>query len=194
MISSARTRLASAAAVGALALTTVLAAAVPASAEVKRRADPRGDTWTYDTDGPVKVGGHPEADLRRVVVKHSARKVVVTARFANLKKLGDGGGLQVDLSTADDTTYGASASAGPGGWKGESSVYSGEEIDCGVDHSMGYRKDVVVLTMPTRCFDKPRWIKVRVFSFWSPSSEDFYFDDAYSKGYEGTLTRRIKRG
>ncbi len=156
--------------VGALALTTVLAAAVPASAEVKRRADPRGDTWTYDTDGPVKVGGHPEADLRRVVVEHSARKVVVTARFANLKKLGDGGGLQVDLSTADDTTYGASASAGPGAWKGESSVYSGEEIE------------------------KPRWIKVRVFSFWSPSSDDFYFDDAYSKGYEGTLTRRIKRG
>lgn len=195
MLSSARARrTVTAVAATVLGLSALAATAAPASAEVKELADGRGDTWTYDQDGPVKKSGHPEADLRNVVINHTVDEVRVRARYVDLKKVGDGGGLQVDVLTPDDTAYSGSVYGIPGEWSGQSAVFSGGEGQvCGVTHTMDYAKDVVTLTMPIGCFGDAEWVKVMVTGYWGRSS-GFYLDNAHNARVNGAYTGQISRG
>jgi hypothetical protein len=191
VISSARARrVATAAAATVIGLSTV-AIAAPANADSRTLKDGKGDTWNVSGTEPKKDSGNPVGDLRKLTIKHTERKVVVTARLQNLKKAGQAVGLQLEVKAPGNISHNASVFAEEGAWKGQSYV-SGSE--CDTKESMNYRQDVITLDMPTRCFDRPEWLKFRVYGIWVKSSEKAFIDNAHTAKLEGDFTRRIERG
>lgn len=195
MRSSAHLRRATATAAAAatvLGLSVVVAAA-PASADSRTFKDGRGDTWDVSQPEPVREGGHAGGDLRKVVVRHTARALVVEVRFQDLRKKGDVIGLSVDVHAPDDLGYGASAFAGDGAWRGVSGFYGGDG-SCDTTHTIDYRGDVITLAIPTRCMAAPEWVKVSVRGAFRPNDQKYLADDALSRSAESRYSRRIARG
>lgn len=193
MISSARARRVSAAVAATVLGLSVVATAAPASADSRTLKDGKGDTWLVSGAEPEKKAGHPEGDLRKVVIKHTARKLVVTARFQNLQKSGNGVALQAQIDTPGDIIYGVSAFGEPGNWKGEAALYGSPEA-CSVGHTMNYRKDVISVSVPSRCLERPDWVKLEVYGLFEKSDSKFFVDNAHNGKLDGEYTRRIERG
>ena len=194
MITSARARrIATAAAATVLALSTV-AVAGPANADSRTLKDGKGDTWNVSGSEPKKASGHPEGDVRKVVVKHTGRKLVVSVHTQNLKKSGSGVGATMQVKAAGGGQYDSAVYGEPGSWNGNSYFSGSEGVNCDTDETMNYKKDVMTLSVPTRCFGRPDWVKVNVSGIWVSSSEKLFFDSASSRKAQGDFTRRIAAG
>ncbi len=66
-------------------------------------------------------------------------------------------------------------------------------------YRVSFRRDVVHASVPRRCLDTPRWLKVGVGVIridGSRRDEMFYVDDALRRGLHGELamTRKLYRG
>ncbi len=195
MISSVLARrAASAAVVTVLSLAAVVATAASASAESRTLKDGRGDTWQIFGTEPARKPGHPEADVRKVVVKHTARKVVVRARVQDLRREGQAITLAVDIDTPSDVTYSASADAWRGSWKGTTTFFAGDSRTCEPRHSLSYGKDVIRLSVPTRCLARPAWVRAQVKVIHVTGRGRAFFDNAHNRQLQGEFTRRIRRG
>ena len=193
MISSARARR-----LGAFAAATVLglsvATAAPASAETRTLKDGKGDTWNVTTDPPEKQGGHPQADLRKVVIKHTDRKVVVTARTQDLKKSGTVLGMTVAVDTASDATYSGYVAGEPGAWGGEAYFSASDGTTCSPKGSMNYRRDLMTLSFPRSCVGRPEAVRLQVAGVYVNNADKVFYDDPMSKKLEFGFTRRIEKG
>jgi hypothetical protein len=194
VISSARARrIATAAAATVIGLSTV-AIAAPANAESRTLKDGKGDTWNVAAEEPKKVSGHPQADIRKVSIRHSSRKLAITVKVQNLKKTGEGIGTQVNIDTATDISYSASVGGEPGAWRGRATFWASDGTTCSPQGSMDYGKDVMRLTVPTRCLANPEWVRLVVGGIYVKSESKAFYDDATSKKLEFAYTRRIQRG
>lgn len=181
----------------ALAATTALglsvATAAPASADSRTLKDGKGDTWDVTQSDPVKKSGHPEGDVRKAVVKHTGRKLVVTVHTQNLKKSGEAVGAIMQVKAAGGGVYDAAVYGEEGAWNGQS-YFSGSDVSCETDETMNYKKDRMTLSVPTRCFDRADWVKVNISGIWVSNNDKVFFDSATSKKAEGDFTRRIAAG
>jgi len=198
LISSAFARRAVSAAAATVLGLSVVATAAPANADSRTLKDGRGDTWDVTQKEPVKRSGHPEGDLRKVTIKHTARKLVVTARTQNLKKTGQGVGAIVSIKTPD-AVYDAAVYGEPGAWQGQSYVSGGTggtagTQPCETGGVMNYTKDVMTLTIPASCLARPDWVKLNISGLLLTSSDKAFFDSATSNKAEGGYTRRIEKG
>ena len=194
MISHARTRRATTAVAALVLGLTAAATAAPASADTRTLKDGRGDTWNVTQDVPTKQGGHPEGDLRKVVIKHTARKLVVTSRFQNLKKAGQGVGAYANIDVPGDVSYGAGVFGTPGAWKGQTSFYASDGTTCEPSRRMNYRTDVARLSVPTRCLGRPDWVRLQVYGQFAPNQDKYFIDSAHGVKLDSQYTRRIERG
>lgn len=193
MISSARTsRLV------ALVATTVLglsvATAAPASAASRTIKDGRGDTWNVAAETPKKSSGHPEGDIRKLRITHTARKLVVTAHVQDLKKAGDAVGLTVSINTPSDVSYSSEAGATPSDWQGSASWYASDGTTCSPKLAMDYRGDTMRLTVPTSCLADAAWVRLRLGTFFIKGQEKAFYDDATGKKLDFEQTRQVRRG
>jgi hypothetical protein len=194
VITSVRARRIATAAAATVLSLTVVAAAAPANADSRTLKDGKGDTWNVSGETPKKASGHPQADIRKVSVRHSARKLSFTVKVQNLKKSGNVVGTQVGIDTASDVSYTASVAGEPGAWRGRAMLYASDGGTCSPKGSMDYRKDVMRMTVPTRCLGNPEWVKIQVLGIHLNSNDKAFIDDARSKKLENAYTRRIQRG
>lgn len=194
MISSVLARRATAAVAATVLGLSVVATAAPATADSRTLKDGKGDTWNVARAEPRKQAGHPEGDLRKVVIKHSARTLIVSARVQNLKKKGDATGITVEIDTPSDVTYSADAYGLRGQRKGQADLRASDGTTCNPKGSMNYRKDVVTLKVPTRCLSRPAWVRAKILGIHLENEQKAFYDSAHSAKLEPTFTRRIERG
>ena len=200
--------------VRAALVTSTLAAALlpvsPAAAATTALADPAGDVWraTYNfetgEEGELEpAGSAPNVDLTRTVVKHSARRVVLTARYAELTKRTNRFAFAVQLRTNEGLKREIGVETFTReGWGG--TAYFGSpkrELRCqGLTHEVDYGTDTVRASVPRACLSKPRWVQVRVMAvaFEDSTSNEFvaYQDNGHDEsGDEPTVwSGKVRRG
>ena len=194
MISSVRARRLVGATIATVIGFSAVATASPAFAESRTIRDGKGDTWNVSGTEPKKASGHPEGDVRKVSIRHSSRKLLITVKVQNLKKSGEAVGTQVGIDTPSDVSYSSVVAGEPGAWGGQTSFYASDGTTCTPKGSMDYGKDVMRLTVPTRCLANPDWVKLQVAGIYIKTQEKAFYDDALSKKFDFGYTRRIEKG
>ena len=194
----------------ALVAGAALLAPLSATAETVVIKDRTGDVWTMTEDTETwetefsKAGSVANTDIENVKIAHSARKVKVWARYADLRRSQDfvifGFGVRTNESVRRDAY-----------------VFSfdrledkflvrrnGRLVTCrGMRAEVQWPQDEVELDIPRSCLSKPRWIQVRAFAQSMPGEQLDSADgpfvahiDAVGKtGWNpNTWSQRISRG
>lgn len=158
--------------VPALAATAVVGAAAPlpdADVDTPSRVvlrDGAGDVWKVNirTSHWTLVGEKPAADVRRAVVTHRDRAVVVRVRFVDLRRVGVHT-QSVGIRTPEGNVF-AQLTVRAGRWAGRHALYDepeGEPIGCSsLSHRIDYASDMVVIRVPRSCLDGPRWVRANL--------------------------------
>lgn len=154
-------------------LAAVLLPASPATAATLAYGDPTGDVWrsTFDVESEqetIEPAGSPvNADLVRTTVRHTATKVVLKGRYADLQKAENRYLFGVELRTDEGLKreIGVETLSRPG-WGGTPyfAKRDGETPCRGLGHSIDYATETVTVTVPRTCLSKPRWVQVRSMS------------------------------
>jgi hypothetical protein len=182
----------------------------PATAQTVTVNDARGDvlryTMTFDETAeptePVGVAapGVTNGDVVRTTIGHTAKRVAVRVKFADLKRTGEFRGDFLSLRTNEGVRREVSLMAGPGMWRGEVEMTrpNGRPVRCAVQHRINYDTNVVRMSFPRRCASAPRWVQVGLGSMWAGSDmETFYMDDAQLDGQVRDIlvwSPRVRRG
>ncbi len=210
----------SAATAAALTVAALVAPAGTAFAQSAVIDDAKSDTykvgnWDDTTDQPVltKSGKDVNADLDKVVVKHTDKRIQVTARYFSLAKNGMDPFAAASLKTDDGSrwaVYGGATKTSEG-WKTGGSVYAEGEVTrrnpvrargmvCeGFKVAIDWKKDTLVFSAPRACFGNPAWVVAHTEAAGSYYDEkDQYtqiYDNAHTrKGNMKGWTNRIKTG
>jgi len=183
----------------ALATTAVIAASVPAHAAKLVLTDPAGDVWAQ-AETSTQIGTRVNGDLVKTVVNHTAKRVVVKAKYTDLRKTADTFGFIYYLRTNEGVRRGVDVLAGPGHRRGVSELTKGradKKVACaGLTHAVDYTANTVTLSVPRSCLSNPRWVQVQPGAV-TLSSSDFAFtiDDAQSTSSEPhTWSAKVRRG
>ena len=184
----------------------------PSAAQTLTVNDARGDVLSYsmpaEPDGtveevepePVLAPTVSNGDIVRTTIRHSARRVAVRVKFADLRRTGVVRGDFLAVRTNEGVRREVSLMAGPGLWRGQVDMArpDGRPVRCAVRHRINYDTNVVKLSFPRRCVSSPRWVQVGLGSMWADSTmETFYMDDAHVAGKLGEHLRfspRVRRG
>jgi hypothetical protein len=162
--------------------------------------DGTGDVWKVNphTSAWTLVGDLPAADVRRVVVSHRDRSVMLHVRFENLRRIGvqtywagvatPGGDFYVEVTSR------------PGTRAGRHVLYDGPAgtgIGCArLSHRIDFTTDTVTVRVPRRCLGGPSWVKVNTGNtlvVGDPARH--YADNPHNRQpYANVGTRRIYRG
>jgi hypothetical protein len=194
----------------ALVAGAALLAPLSASAETVVIKDRAGDVWamtedpeTWDTE-LSKAGSVANTDIENVKIAHSARKVKVWARYADLRRNQDfvifGFGVRTNESVRRDA-YVFSFDRR----EDEFLVRrNGRLLKCrGMRAEVQWPQDEVELDIPRSCLSKPRWIQVRAFAQSMPgeqlesADEPFvaHIDAVGKTGWNpNTWSQRVSRG
>lgn len=191
-------------------LAAVLLPVSPASAATLAIADATGDVWRSDFDfatgeetEPQPAGSPVNADLTRTVVKHSARKVVLTARYADLQKQAHRFAFAVQLRTNEGVRREIGVETfSREGWGG--TAYFGSpkrELRCqGMNHGIDYATEKVTVAVPRACLSRPRWVQVRAVAvaFDDTTRDQFvsYFDNGHDESADEPTawSGKVRRG
>jgi hypothetical protein len=183
--------------VAALAALVVPATASGAAAQAVRLTDPRGDSQMLDESYEwQRYDGRSPADLTRVNVAHRAKAVVVRARYVDLPRSGQAFQLVAEIrAEGRRSSAPALVVRQAKRWKGRSFISDGRGAPwrCGVGHRIDYGRDTVMLRVPRRCLDDPRWVRVRVTTAWSSRTATVQ-DNAHGTRVQSSgWTRRLRR-
>lgn len=190
-----------------VAVTAMVGTAVPVAVAAEEKPsrvvlrDGAGDVWKVNirTSHWTLVGDLPPADVRRAVVRHRARVVVVRTRFENLRRIGvqtyDAG-----IQTRDGAFY-TEVTSRPGKRAGRHALYDepgGERIGCaGFTHRIDYANDMITMRVPRSCLDRPRWVRANIGNrlvVGDRPHRRHYADNPHDDGpYSNTGTRRVYR-
>lgn len=161
--------------------------------------------WNADTETVdyLAAGSVLNVDVDTVVVRHTARRIVVTTTYAELKR------QEITLAVSSRMRFDDGPAVGMmvdtwGKWSGTSVLFkkSGAPIECpGFDHAIDYAANTVELIVPRSCVGNPSWVEVNYVGLGNvedPESESGYrnFEDtAHSaeSGWNG-WTERVKKG
>lgn len=198
-----------AALLGGTVLAAVLAPTGAAYAASRSVDDGTGDVWEpvwnaeTETVDYFEAGSVLNVDVDKVVVKHTARRIVVTATYAELKKQDITLGASSRMRFDDGPAVGMYVDTWQK-WSGETVLYkkSGMPIECaGFDHAIDYTANTVQLSVPRSCVGNPRWVEVNYVGLGNvedPESETGYrtFEDSAhsaNSGWNG-WSDRVKKG
>jgi len=165
----------------ALAAGLVLAGSTAAQAQSNTNVDTAGDMVRvdYETDQTRTAPNQVRNDVLRTTMTHSATRISIRVKHAELQRVGEGQGLLVQMVTNEGARRYIELSAGPGDWAGSTTMWRGDEreVRCAIWHSIDYTTNTVAVGFPRRCASSPRWVKFRVLGYRAEEI-GFYLDDA----------------
>jgi len=192
-------------------VTTVLSASMMsagvASAASVAVADGRGDVWasTWDdqteseTIEPANSGLN--VDVVRTVVKHTAQRLVITARYDELRKSENRFALYAKVRTNEGVKreVGVETFSRWGGTPFFGKP-NGDEVRCkGLSHAIDYATNTVSVSVPRTCLSGPRWVQAATGALGFPDvagSMTTYLDNGHDDSADepNTWTARVRRG
>jgi hypothetical protein len=185
----------------AVACSSVLLAAPAAYADKHVATDAARDVVSFDDSlDPTPEPDQTDADLRKIVVKHTNRRVIIKAKLRELSALNGKEFVQlyamVDTNEKDRSAVTFKTGSRKPGFQ---LIKGGKEVACaGVRKKISPAKNFIRMSIPRSCFGNPRWIKVAMASLSGNASEVRYYDEAYRVGSKVDssfrFTPRLKRG
>ena len=153
--------------VAALATGLVVAGSSAAQAQSLTDADTAGDMvkLDFDTEGPRPAPNQVRNDVLRTTLTHSATRISIRVKYAELRRVGEGHSQFVQMVTNEGARRFLDVSAHPRNWAGRTDMWrpSGDgEVQCAIRHSIDYTRNVVAVSFPRQCASSPRWVKFRV--------------------------------
>jgi len=177
-----------------------LALSTPAAqAQELTRSDGTNDVWVSSGGGFTRAPGSKHADVTWVVLRHRAKRVVLTVKLAELTKQG----AEVVLLGQFRTNTGLLRDAMLFGQVGIRSGYvefsnrTGKSVACNnVAHKIDYAANTMMMSVPRRCLNNPSYVEFRSQSSWVTSTyEQVYVDNPHNSKAEFTgWSKRILRG
>jgi hypothetical protein len=105
-------------------------------------------------------------DVLRTTVNHSATRISMRVKYAELRRLGEGHSQYLQMVTNEGIRRGLDVVGEPGNWAGSAVIWRerGEEnnVRCAIRHSIDYTRNEIAASFPRRCAGNPRWVKFRV--------------------------------
>ena len=188
--------------VAALAVGLVVAGSSAAHAQSITDNDTAGDMVMFDWENgetrpaPKQVRN----DVLRTTLTHSATRISIRVKYAELRRLGEQQGQYVQIVTNEGIRRNIGVSAEWGDWAGYADMTRGRdegEVRCGIRHSIDYTRNVIVVSFPRQCASSPRWVKFRVVA-QRMGETGVYLDDALRDepflGENPAQSRRVYRG
>ena len=188
--------------VAAMAAGLVLAGSSAAQAQSITDVDTAGDMVgvDYETGETRPAPNQVRNDVLRTTLIHSATRISIRVKYAELQRVGEGHGLFVQMVTNEGVRRNLEVSAGPGDWAGSTAMWrgrDGREVRCAIRHSIDYTRNVVAVSFPRQCASSPRWVKFRVLGYRVADNGAFYLDDALRDepflGENPAQSRRVYR-
>lgn len=167
------------------AVTLVSLAPTAAHADKLVRVDASHDVVKYAQTSQTVQPDRTEGDIVRSVVRHTAKRVVMTMSFAELTPTGIGA-FNVFMIKTPTMTRTVALQTIPGYWDGRAFFYkgvAGHAATClGIRHKLDYTANTATVSVPRRCLHNPKWVKVAMQHNDSPTNYDTYMDDALTDG------------
>lgn len=156
--------------------------------------DEASDTTTYEP-----AGSQGNVDLDVVVVKHTARNVVATARYADLRRSGNRFMYLLRLRTNEGIKRDVTVDTMMAGWKGGVSFGkpNGAELKCqGLGFAIDYAADTVSVKVPRSCLSKPRYVEAFTAGAGFSDAGDQYIDHGHISGMKEKVlwSDRVRKG
>ena len=153
--------------VAALAAGLVVAGSSAAQAQSITDADAAGDMVRFvdEAEEGRPAPNQVRNDVLRTTLTHSATRISIRVKYAELRRLGEGHGQFVQMVTNEGARRFLDVSAHPGNWAGRTDMWrpSGDgEVQCAIRHSIDYTRNVIAVSFPRQCASSPRWVKFRV--------------------------------
>lgn len=199
-----RTRLSGA--LAAMLMGAVLAPFGAASAQTVSVTDGSGDAWemfwdpnVFESETYTPAGSVPNADVTRMTVSHTKKRITVTATYADLVeddaykpdirewfRLAGGGGAMLNIFVHDSWTKPEVFF-----WKRPLQVpwQSRQRARCtGVISTFDFDRNTWTTKLPTSCLGSPAWVQFHgATSSWAGAAEDatqtVFIDNAHSAAF-----------
>ncbi|WP_156411633.1 hypothetical protein [Nocardioides sp. Soil805] len=169
-----------------------LLTAPPALADSARLRDATGDMFTVEEGATTGVAA-PDArigDMVRVRFRHTRDRVVVRARFVELRPVGRRFTLWVDMRAPGGrrTTLGVQARRDDRQGHVILMDAHGGDLTCTVRHRIDYSRDVVTAVVPRSCLGDPASLRFSVLSEqWGRRLHFANLDDGHTATAPGPL-------
>ena len=172
--------------VAALGAALVVAGSSAAQAQSRTNIDTAGDMVRFDdeTEEPSPAPNQVRNDVLRTTMTHSATRISIRVKYAELQRVGEGQGLLVEMVTNEGVRRDLELFAGPGHWAGSTWMGRGRDggdVRCAIWHSIDYATNTVAVGFPRRCASSPQWVKFRFLGYRAEETS-FYLDDALRDG------------
>ena len=167
-------------------LSATMLLTCPAAAQAQRISNPDtvGDVTrvTFQRGGADVTPAPHRAldDVTSTRLTHSASRISVRVRYAELQRVGTGTSLSISVVTNEGIHRYLQLYSRPHDWSGMTEFYrrGGDPVRCAVRHSIDYADNVIRASFPRRCASNPRWVRFSVIA-WSVQQDDVsYLDDA----------------
>lgn len=173
------------------AAAVLLATAGPVAAREVAVKDARGDVWAStapDTWEPAPAGSL--GDVTRAVVRHEASKVVVTVRFADLRRTGSYAQYAVRIQgSRDKVVREVVVEAGARGWDGRHRVFRADgepATGCSATHLIDYQDEKVQVRVDPGCLRSPGSVRVNVNAYRAQKDKTFLADNPHNEKAESS--------
>jgi hypothetical protein len=175
----------------ALVASTLAAVLLPAGVAAAASVsidDATGDTYaakydeSTDTTDYEPAGSQVNVDLDEVVVRHTARKVIATATYVDLKRTDNRFMYLLRLRTNEGLKRDVTVETLMSSWKGSVMFGkpNGDEVKCtGIDHAIDYVANTVTVSVPRRCLSNPRYVQAFTAGAGFSDAGDQYFDHGH---------------
>lgn len=168
--------------VAALTAGLVVAGSSAAQAQSLTNPDPAGDMVRsdYETEETSPAPNQVRNDVLRTTLTHSATRISIRVKYAELRRLGRGHAQFVQMVTNEGVRRDLFAFAEQGKWGGHWAMLRGRDesqVRCAIRHSIDYTRNVVAVSFPRQCASSPRWVKFRVGAYRYGETV-LYVDDA----------------
>jgi len=172
--------------VAALAAGLVVAGSSAAQAQSITDVDPAGDMVgvDYESEETRPAPNQVRNDVLRTTLTHSATRISIRVKYAELQRVGYGLGQSVQMVTNEGVRRNLEVFVEQGDWAGSVGMWRGRdggEVRCAIRHSIDYARNVIALSFPRQCASSPRWVRFRVVGFRYGESGG-YLDDALRDG------------
>lgn len=190
-----------------------LLGATPAHAAKRTFTDARGDVRTFtiteedllsEEVPPSAPSTTPVGDVLSTTIDHRKRQVVVTTRFASIRR--DSGAMAQFRFQGSNQQRRIASVTNMGRARGHSDLVresTGRQVCAkAVAHRIDYRANTLRLAFPARCIGNPKQLRMGAITlrFTTPDGEtvQVFYDDAFRTGGEvdviGGYTPFVRRG
>ncbi|MFN8188876.1 MAG: hypothetical protein U0R78_00315 [Nocardioidaceae bacterium] len=182
-----------------LAVIVVLGTPAASRAETWLGPDWDGDVVHVDATDASDVSWANDVafgDLTGARVSYRQGRVVADAHLAELDHSRDTFGVSVTLRHADRIRFlytNAVVWVRDGHWRGTARLYGDvASARCEVDHVVDYRRDVIRMSIPSRCLGSPRWVRAMMLSASMVDGAETWESDSLP-GPAGVFGPRVHR-